>query len=245
MSTNTLCQHLNWDSDFFAVRIARINTHQLTEKNLQEANSWCAANKIDCLYFLADTNDNETIMLAERSEFHLVDLRITFEKRMAAVTTDNISVTKGLIRLCEARDIEELRNIARNNHHDTRFYFDGHFSHERCDELYATWIERSFKDFADAVFIADSEGKAGGYITCHLREGNIGQIGLVGVGPALQGKGVGTLLVNHAICWFATQGIGKVTVVTQGRNVPAQRLYQKCGFLTQSFQLWYHKWFNN
>jgi len=33
-----------------------------------------------------------------------------------------------------------------------------------------------------------------------------------------------------------------VTVVTQGLNVPAQRLYQKSGFLVSSVYLWYHLW---
>jgi ribosomal protein S18 acetylase RimI-like enzyme len=32
------------------------------------------------------------------------------------------------------------------------------------------------------------------------------------------------------------------TVVTQGRNIASQRLYQKHGFVTQSIQLWYHRW---
>jgi hypothetical protein len=34
-----------------------------------------------------------------------------------------------------------------------------------------------------------------------------------------------------------------VNVVTQGRNSKAQRLYERCGFLTRSVQLWYHRWF--
>jgi hypothetical protein len=33
-----------------------------------------------------------------------------------------------------------------------------------------------------------------------------------------------------------------VTVVTQGRNLPAQRLYQSRGFRTQRLQVWHHLW---
>ena len=47
---------------------------------------------------------------------------------------------------------------------------------------------------------------------------------------------------ESALDWFATQGVEKVTVVTQGRNGAAQRLYQRCGFVTGSIHLWYHKW---
>jgi ribosomal protein S18 acetylase RimI-like enzyme len=49
--------------------------------------------------------------------------------------------------------------------------------------------------------------------------------------------------VLDALDWFAQQQVDTVTVVTQGRNIAAQALYQRRGFITQSQQLWYHKWF--
>jgi dTDP-4-amino-4,6-dideoxy-D-galactose acyltransferase len=33
-----------------------------------------------------------------------------------------------------------------------------------------------------------------------------------------------------------------VTGATQGRNIVMQRLFQKCGFVTRSVELWYHRW---
>ena len=36
--------------------------------------------------------------------------------------------------------------------------------------------------------------------------------------------------------------IKKLYVVTQGRNIRAQRLYQKNGFIIKSSEIWYHKW---
>jgi ribosomal protein S18 acetylase RimI-like enzyme len=47
------------------------------------------------------------------------------------------------------------------------------------------------------------------------------------------------------MAYFGKRRIAKVNVVTQGRNVRAQRLYQKSGFATDSVMLWYHKWFRN
>ena len=32
-------------------------------------------------------------------------------------------------------------------------------------------------------------------------------------------------------------------IICVGRNYAAQRLFQKCGFITKSTELWYHKWF--
>jgi hypothetical protein len=39
-------------------------------------------------------------------------------------------------------------------------------------------------------------------------------------------------------------GAQDVAVVTQGRNGAAQRLYQRCGFVTHALDLWYHKWYS-
>ena len=50
-------------------------------------------------------------------------------------------------------------------------------------------------------------------------------------------------IIRLAIEWFKNKDVRKIEVVTQGRNIPALRLYQKCGFQIQSLQIWYHKWF--
>lgn len=129
-------------------------------------------------------------------------------------------------------------------HQDTRFFCDPGFPRARSEDLYRVWIERSCTNQRGKVFVAEAQGKPAAYIACSAAEAESGQIELIAVEEALQGQGVGRALVNTALGWFAAQRIGHVTVVTQGRNIRAQRLYQKCGFVIQSLQLWYHLWFN-
>jgi dTDP-4-amino-4,6-dideoxy-D-galactose acyltransferase len=86
--------------------------------------------------------------------------------------------------------------------------------------------------------------QAVGYVSCHYNgTSHAAQIGLVGVDSAARGQGVGSTLVRAAGQWCRNQGARELTVVTQGKNRAAQRLYQRCGFLTQDLQFWYHKWF--
>ena len=59
-----------------------------------------------------------------------------------------------------------------------------------------------------------------------------------------RGQGLGGTLVAGAVSWFAGEGLATVSVVTQARNVTSQRLYQRCGFVTRSVQLYYHKWYS-
>jgi dTDP-4-amino-4,6-dideoxy-D-galactose acyltransferase len=146
------------------------------------------------------------------------------------------------VRLFEEPDLEALKVIARQSHSDSRFYFDGGFPKERCEALFESWIERSCRGWAQAVFVAELEGAAAGYCTCHI-EGDVGSIGLVALSAHAQGRSLGRHLVAAAVSYARQQGISELKVVTQGRNIRAQQLYQRCGFVTDSVMLWYHKWF--
>jgi ribosomal protein S18 acetylase RimI-like enzyme len=190
---------------------------------------------------LGDAGDPITTRLAESNNFKLVDIRLTLEIQVPAQCAPDTSSSR--IRGFLEQDIPVLRGIAKASHRDSRFYFDGNFPVRLCDELYETWIEKSCRGSAHNVLVAEHEGAPVGYITCHLDGPESGHIGLISVQADIQGKGFGKALVCQATSWFAEQKIKTVHVVTQGRNVRAQRMYQRCGFVTRSVELWYHRWF--
>lgn len=234
------CTFLAWDSDFWGVRVASITQHTLTEALLADVFVWCADQQIDLLYFLAATDSAATVCLAENNQFHLTDIRITFEHALG-------DIPGGLpagVRPCIPSDIPSLRSIARTSHLDSRFYYDTRLTTEEADALYETWITNSCTGYADTVLVAELNGQPVGYVTCHIKDQE-GSIGLVGVGEAARGKGVGRVLVDAALYWYVQRGVAQVTVVTQARNIAAQRLYQRAGFVTQSIRLWYHRWFEH
>jgi ribosomal protein S18 acetylase RimI-like enzyme len=90
--------------------------------------------------------------------------------------------------------------------------------------------------------VGECDGQPGGYITCHLTGGEP-RIGLTGVATHARGQGLGHALVQRALECFFERGVKRATVATQGANARALRLYQSNGFVTNSIQLWYHKWF--
>ncbi len=235
----SICTYLEWDSEFFGHRIARANRRRLDDSALNEMLGWCAASRIECLYLLADSDDPQTTRLAETNEFLLADVRITLERTLVELPCIPRDVA---VRPAREEDLGTLRAIARTGHRDTRFYFDPHFDRAKCDLLYETWIERSFRGSAEVVLVAEVARKAVGYITGHHR-GDEAQIGLIGVAEGHQGSGLGSTLVKHFLSWAAREDAKRAVVITQGRNVRAQRLYQRSGFVTASSQLWYHRWF--
>ena len=231
------CEVLPWDSEFFGCRVARVLGGRLDRGRLAAIESWCRTEAIDCLYFLADSGDPATAVLAEGAGFRLVDLRVTLAR---PTTGFDPPEAVSWIRPARAEDVPELRRIATVSHHDSRFYADPHFDRGRCDELYAAWIEKSCRE--DMVLVAEHEKRPAGYISCLLRSAGEGEIGLLAVSSEAQGRGLGGALVGAALRWFADRGAARVRVVTQGRNTRAQRLYQAHGLLTHSIGLWFHHW---
>ena len=230
------CEFLPWDTEFFGFRIGRIHG-PVSAEGVKTAVAWCTAEKIKCVYLLVGAEDGESVRTAEENGFHLTDIRITLERTISAPVPMPVSV-----RVATEPDINEVSAIARSNHSDTRFYFDPGFPRERCDALYATWAEKSCRGYADAVFVAERQGRVAGYISCH-DDKTSGRIGLVGVADWARGGGLGRQLIEGSLHFFAERQLPLVTVVTQGRNVAAQRLYQKNGFVLRSMELWYHRWF--
>lgn len=240
MPPGSVCEYLAWDSEFFALRIGRVAARLDTE-TVHEVRTWRASHAVDCLYLLCDSTDGTATRTAERDGFHLVDVRVNLVHELGPTVLD--ARGSGIVRPSRATDRDALRAIARVSHHDSRFYQDGHFPTDRCDALYETWIEKSCGGRSDVVLVPTTSGNdAVGYVTCERSPDGEGRIGLFAIAARDQRQGLGQALIHHALHWFATRGATRVTVATQGRNVPALRLYERCGFVLESVQFWYHWW---
>jgi ribosomal protein S18 acetylase RimI-like enzyme len=242
--TLELCTSLDWDSEFFGKRVARLNRSRLLGSNIPEVLAWCAANRIDCLYFLADSDHVETRRIADQNKFLEVDMRLTLARQITPDDQQSALQMDPRVRLARESDVPVLRGFARTLHRDSRFYFDQRFERSKCDLLYETWIQKSCRDHAQTVFVSEVNGKSAGYIACNSGSQET-QIGLLGVAEAHARTGLGKALVQRFISWSAQQGAQRATVVTQARNTAAQNLYQNCGFLPAFVQRWYHRWFVN
>lgn len=226
---------LPWDSEHFGLRIARATAEGLASGRLDR---WCREHAVDCVYLLADAADPDTLARAPAAGFAVVDVRLTFDRPAPAAP----AAAGEEVRPARPDDLPALRAIARGAYTDSRFYFDRRFPRQRTEALYERWIERSVEGAADAVLVAEVEGRAAGYVTCLGGGGGAGRIGLVGVAEAARGRGLGGRLVAAALGWFAAAGVPRVEVVTQGRNLAAQRLYQAQGFRTCRVEVTFHRW---
>ncbi len=240
IQTGTLCVRLEWDSGFFGMSIARATPTRVDAETCGAMLDWCRAERIDCLYLLADENP-DSMRALEDASFSRVDDRVTLELQ----PIPPVPAPPADTRPARASDITVLREIAALAHHDSRFYRDGHFDRTRCDELYRVWIEKSCRGWADHVVVVERNGNAIGYLTVHLRDANSASIGLVGVDRAHRGQGIGTRLMGGALTWISGQPVARVWTATQGRNAASQGFFRSAGFQQIGHAIWYHRWFTS
>jgi dTDP-4-amino-4,6-dideoxy-D-galactose acyltransferase len=237
---------LEWDTNFFGRRIGRWNAKRLTPSGLAELDAWRRANSVECLYFLAGADDRDTVALAEENGFHLVEVRLLYERKLSSWDPERrpCEAPQVSVRPSRPEDVPALQEIAKNAYTGSRFYFDRRFSEEQWQAYYRCWIQKSVNGGADLALTAELDGEIVGYITGLVdKDKNEGIYELTGVRDDARRHGVGQELFRSGIDWFVRQGIPYMWLATQGRNVPTQRMVQRDGFVTRACQLYYHKWY--
>ncbi len=237
---------LAWDSKFFGYRIGRVLGDTMTRTRARTLEEWSRSEQIEVLYFLTRADCSTSIQAAQEFGFYMTDIRLTLAMPQGcrARISSAPASDEFFVRQAATGDVPALESIARRSHRDTRFFSDPRFPRSKAEDLYATWIRLECEGKADVVLVAaGSDDAPMGYVSCHLDpQSGSGQIGLCATHERIRGKGVGTTLIHAALEWFWNHGAAQVSVVTQGRNIAAQRLYQRCGFCTADVQLWFHCW---
>ena len=237
-----LVTKLNWDSEFFGYNVARISCQRLTETIDRQIRKFVRENNIRLLQYLCNCHDRESVLVAEKNGYNFVDIRLTFERRLDSVG-DEPDISGYTLRRGEKKDIQRLQEFSAEIYRLSRFFFDSTFDRGKVVEFYLSWIEKAILGtFDDYAYVLCRDDIPIGF--CTIKEEALGtaRIGLLGLDSEYAGSGLGKRMLESTLNRLYESGIRYLTVVTQGRNYAAQRLYQKCGFITKSTHLWYHKW---
>ncbi|MEI8125638.1 MAG: GNAT family N-acetyltransferase [Parachlamydiaceae bacterium] len=259
--SSTQCRLLEWDTAFFGRRIGKIERCDLNAHNMQLAVDWAATHHIDCLYYCCAIDNDQAIRTAELYQFNLVDVKVEMTLELSK---QEVSNNKDIfVRPYRTGELAQLEAINDDIFENGRFYHDPEFSRDQASALYREWLRKScechaeveFRGFAsdtgisllnsgETVFVAEYEHRIAGFITFHKENASTARIGIVGACSKTRRKGIGGALVAAMIKHYKDDVIRKIKVVTQGRNIAAQNLFQNQGFYVDSMSLWYHKWFN-
>lgn len=239
---NQFIEKLEWDSSFFKINIAILNQNYLNSKIVRELNNFVLKENITLVQYLCDCNDFNSIILAQLNEFYFTDIRLTYEKDVKGLIDTDIPAPYSF-NIADKKHISVLKEISKFLYKDSRYYFDSNFSKTKIDEFYEGWLEKAvlglFDDECHCIFFNNSPV---GFCTIRYNSLENATIGLFGISEEHQKKGLAKNLLSHVNNILSDKGINKISVVTQGRNISAQRAYQKAGFYSKATQLWYHKW---
>ena len=107
---------------------------------------------------------------------------------------------------------------------------------------YAPWMPTAaLEDLADIVLVAREATRIAGVVTVGEAGGDAA-VGLLAVDAGARGRGHGQALVAAAQRWAHLGGNPTLRVVTQAANLPACRLYERCGFRVATIACFYHFW---
>jgi dTDP-4-amino-4,6-dideoxy-D-galactose acyltransferase len=225
-------ERLPWDSEFFGFEVGRV----VAAAGLAAAVADADADGIRCLYLLSPAEDDSGLAAALDLGFRPYDVRI----ELARSLEDAPAAPTGIREATEA-DRDPLDAIARGRLRGTRFWNDPHFDRERVADLYSAWLRRGLTTPLHRRTLT-VDGVAG-FVTCGFdRDRRVGTIELIAVAEDAAGQGLGARLLAAADAAFAAAGCEVAEVVTQARNIAAQRLYQAAGYRTREAGTWLHRW---
>ncbi len=238
---NNTINILEWDSNFFGIKICRIAAEILNNEELADILKKLKELNIDLGYYSSVLPLNENDSFSELYNIKFVDKKTTYLKKINRKASSCISVTPYKSDYPNSK----LFELAIESGIYSRFNVDKKIGRIKYEELYKEWIINSVnRKLAKEVFIYIDNGIINGFVT--LGENNsIADIGMIAVDSDYRGKGIGKSLMYSAENWFANNNYEYIQVTTQGDNLPACRLYESCGYKINKVEYFYHLWKKN
>jgi len=237
---------LPWDSDFWGFPVAEYRASGFSYGEIRRTLLRGQKEKKRCIFFFLPTGPIRAHHRElEKEKIGLVEQRILMARKTLPSPTCSVPMNLKDVQIRRAKksDLPTICGLVRRLHRNTRFFKDPRFSRKRAEMLYEKWIRKDFK-FGQIFVAAFSRHSRliGGYITCEILPGKVGRIGLLGVDPHFQGRGMGHRLVLAALDWFGGRSCLEVRVMTQTENRPALRLYRSTGFQKIRAESCLHWW---
>jgi dTDP-4-amino-4,6-dideoxy-D-galactose acyltransferase len=233
---------LKWDSDFFGVIVARILPERLTEPDLKQLIAKLKDRRVGLAYWASCPEDISSQNAARNLNGFLADKKVTYAIDITGKSIDTDSGAYSIEEYADNVPTSELESLAIQAGVYSRFNLDPRIPEERFEMLYKLWIRNSVsRKIADAVLVVRYLNRIVGMVTVGEKN-HRADIGLIAVDDSMRGKNLGVSLVRAAQKWAVCKGYASAQVVTQGENLAACKLYEKCGYFLEKTENVYHFW---
>jgi dTDP-4-amino-4,6-dideoxy-D-galactose acyltransferase len=237
-------QFLDWDTKQLGVSTARITLSDtlLNPAMLREILKNARDQGLNLIYLVIPSAEKEMINTAKNLGGILVDHKITY---LIDLKTKAIDANKNTIETyTETLPSPELIALAFESGKYSRFRVDPNITEKQFEDIYRQWITNSVNHTVadDVLVIRDSDTKKILGMVTVGEKNQRGDIGLLAVDKDARGKNIGTKLVQAAQSYFTQKNYLQSQVVTQQDNIPACKLYEKCGYHIEKIEYFFHFW---
>ncbi len=238
---NTKYDILSWDSDFFGYKVGQIDDLEFDENKLDEILCLLNREQVRLVYYSSKVELKGAEIISNHYTGKFVGKKITYIKK-----PQRNLLSSDLIFSYKANYPEDkLIKLAIESGVYSRFNIDDQVGTQKFEDLYKLWIVNSVnKEIAREVLVCRHNNDIVGFVT--LEEKNLrANIGIIAVDSDYRGKGIGKSLMYAAEKWTKDHFLNDIQVVTQYENRSACRLYERCGYIADKIEYFYHFWKKN
>ncbi len=225
---------LQWDSDFFGLRIGRADILSKEDALSLAERLFELKRDFDLIYVF----DPNSVGFAANGA-RLVDEKILYSKPCEPRKQfPEITFFEGTL---PSADLYRLALVSGGY---SRFKLDERLPQGSYERLYTRWIENACpKEGTNKQILTflDAQNVIKGMITINY-QGELGHIGLVAVDADCQHQGIGGRIMSTLDGYLYGLGVKTLEVPTQKANKDACSWYEKNGFKVKSVTPIYHWW---
>lgn len=193
-------QFLEWDSNFFNLKIGKIDVYSVEEFDYRNNEGEIKKEKYDLVYVFGH---GKMLHKINSASFELVDIMIKMEQGFDKDANYNnpYELRENYTHL----ELQQCYKIAEQTARVSRFYNETMVGPEKTKELYKKWIDNTINGtFNDHMFVQRLNHEIVGINLIRTdRKENLGIFSLTGVDSNLKGKGIGKNLWNQAFGFWA------------------------------------------
>lgn len=225
---------LEWDSSFFGLRVARIDS-DLQEGDFNHVIEQLNSEGIDLVYF----NSKFCVQENQYYKNHLLDKRVSLIKELKDKKPWDNRVKLYNGRVPTKKMIDLSRRVAQSS----RFYFDPDIPNEKVYEMYEIWLSKSVsKDMATDVLVYEDENGIQGFASIKILANGKALIPMLAVDRNHEGLGISFMLMQAIETFLLDKGCEYLVSETKAKNLRALKVYKRFGITCEPSHYINHLW---
>jgi dTDP-4-amino-4,6-dideoxy-D-galactose acyltransferase len=232
--------YLEWDSDFFDMKIGKIEMEDLDVLKFQSDVACAKREGYELIYLFGEPKFAPSLVSLRGAHCVSVGTNNLYSKPVLSGQQN-----KAITLLPRSTDIKDVYELAYESGKYSRFRLDPHIGLASFHRLYRAWVDNSVSGvIADDVLVFIESNVIQGLCTVRFA-GEGATVGLLAVAPRQQGNGVGRALVEFAERRALQRGCQRLYVTTQVANEGACVFYEKLGMTMFRSTKIHHLWIRN